>query len=274
MRHDAETADLVIVVGTSLGGLNADQVARKTAQRSARDADYRADGKGGALGTVLINLQQTEQDGHASLRLFGTTDEILPRVLVKLGLGQVTKCRCGGQYCREANGYMYRANRADRAVQELRGEQSGCAWDLLLPGQNGTLEPVQPAYFADESAVAVVPYDRQGRRSETARMVLDFRDGQRVKITDGHNIQGAGQPAYLHIGADTPYTRPRAYGGQTMNHGPGHGLVKRRLESHGCFLMVIEGVTMELGIWWLDAAKRGALKQLPVVNVEPVMEHE
>merc|ERR1711977_738063 len=69
MRHDADTADLVIVVGTSLGGLNADQLAIKTARRSTAS--------NGALGTVMINLQQTEQDGKASLRMFGTTDTVL-----------------------------------------------------------------------------------------------------------------------------------------------------------------------------------------------------
>merc|ERR1712070_9265 len=98
--------------------------------------------------------------------------------------------------------------------------------------------------------------------------------GARVRITDGHNIQGAGQPHYLHIGASAPYTRPAAYGGQTMNPGPGLGIVKRRRVSHGCFDLLIEGVVMELGIWWVDAAKRGALEQLPVVNAnfDPMME--
>merc|ERR1712185_576091 len=49
MRNAADTADLVIVLGTSLGGLNADQVATKAAHRSRR---------GESLGTVCINLQQ------------------------------------------------------------------------------------------------------------------------------------------------------------------------------------------------------------------------
>jgi len=268
MRRDADTADLVIVVGTSLGGLNADQVATKTAHRSTKDMDWCEHGTGGALGSVIINLQQTEQDGNATLRMFGTTDEILPRVLVKLGLAEVTKCNCGGYFCRERNGYMYR---------ERTYHQEAHHWDLLLPGPNGTMvgtKSVLPTYLSDDEPVVIVPYDREGKRSETAQMRLNLSKGQRVKITKGHNITGAGQPAYMHIGADKPYTRPPAYGGQTMNPGPGHGFVKRRLESHGCFELVIEGVVMELGVWWLDAAKRGALKQLPVVNIDPVMENE
>jgi len=262
MKNDAATADLVIVVGTSLGGLNADQVATKPAERSQKNAPWHRRGTGGALGTVIINLQQTEKDGLATLRLFGTTDSILSRVCVKLGVGHVTKCRCGSRFCKENDGYMY-SNRI-RCPEEH-------AWDLLLPGEDGTLHPPEAATFHEEPVV-VVPYDENGKRSATKRMVLDFRDGAAVKITDGHNIQGAGQPAYLHIGAKKPYTRPQPYGGQTMQPGPGHGIVRRRLKGHSAYELQIEGVSMELGVWWLDAAKRGKLEQLPVVNIDPVME--
>lgn len=48
MREEADTADLVLVLGTSLGGLNADQVATKTAERSC---------EGKSLGAVIVNLQ-------------------------------------------------------------------------------------------------------------------------------------------------------------------------------------------------------------------------
>ncbi len=56
MEHDAQTADLVLVIGTSLGGLNADQVASNAADRSQINKPYLG-ANGGALGTVIINLQ-------------------------------------------------------------------------------------------------------------------------------------------------------------------------------------------------------------------------
>ena len=62
MEEIAGKADLALVLGTSLGGLNADQVAHRAAKRSLN---------GQSLGMVLLNLQQTEHDGMASLRLFG-----------------------------------------------------------------------------------------------------------------------------------------------------------------------------------------------------------
>lgn len=254
MRHDADTADLVIVVGTSLGGLNADQVAIKTAKRSLKP--------GGALGTVMINLQQTEEDGKASLRLFSTTDSALSRVLEKLGLAEVSQCRCGGKFCRERNGYMYRT--AETASSDTHW------WDLSLMDEAGKMRKVERPVFAPDR-VAIVPYDRHGRLSQTARMTLDLRDGQPVKLTDDHNIQGAGQPQFLHIGATEPYNRPAAYGGQMMVNGPGRGVVQSYRKDFSAFMLVIEGVSMVLGVWWIEAARRGQLEKLPVININPLM---
>ena len=56
----------MLVIGTSLGGLYADQVATECAERSRR---------GAALGAVIINLQQTPQDGKMTLNCFGKSDE-------------------------------------------------------------------------------------------------------------------------------------------------------------------------------------------------------
>merc|ERR1719352_1397219 len=124
----------------------------------------------------MINLQQTEQDGKASLRVFGQSDEVLKRLLKEFGM-------------------------SPRGIN------------------------LKPATFDLAVPRVLVPYDQDGRRSETARMWLDLRDGAKVKLTEGHNVQGAQQPVYMHIGADKPYT----YRGRTMKNGPGHGrVVKRR----------------------------------------------
>merc|ERR1719487_2179784 len=77
MVHESEAADLVIVMGTSLSGLNADRMATTPAARSSR---------GGCLGFVIINLQQTPHDGKATLRINGRTDDVLQRLLPRCGL--------------------------------------------------------------------------------------------------------------------------------------------------------------------------------------------
>ena len=213
MENDANTADLVLVLGTSLGGLYADRVATDTAERSCLP------GEASALGSVMINLQQTTEDGKMSLRLFGTTDDMLAQLLGELGYGRNPR--------------------------------------------------FPPCVFTRENRV-LVPYDKYGRRlpaDSSQRMWLDLSPGAAVCITPGHNIQGAKQPAFLHIGA----TKPRMLKGETRQPGPGRGSVIRRDDSASCFHLQIEGACMRLGVWWLDSAARGAVEHLPIVNVRPEM---
>ena len=75
MLEEAESADLVLVLGTSLSGLCSDIVAEKTAERSLHSQ---------SLGIVIINLQQTILDGNATLRIFSETDIFLKLLAEKL----------------------------------------------------------------------------------------------------------------------------------------------------------------------------------------------
>lgn len=77
MLSDSKDADLVLVLGASLSGLNADRMASTPAARSA---------SGGCLGFVIINLQQTPLDGEATLRINATTDVLMAALLNALGL--------------------------------------------------------------------------------------------------------------------------------------------------------------------------------------------
>jgi NAD-dependent SIR2 family protein deacetylase len=88
MRKQAREADLVLVMGTTLGGLNADQVAHKAAERSCAitTQSSRRAGKSRrvSLGMVIINLQQTIHDGMATLRIFGETDHVFQTLLQEM----------------------------------------------------------------------------------------------------------------------------------------------------------------------------------------------
>ena len=77
MKRASDSADLVLVLGTSLSGLNSDQVAINPAKRSC---------EGKSLGTVIVNLQQTAKDGEATLRLFSETDQVFTALLENLGI--------------------------------------------------------------------------------------------------------------------------------------------------------------------------------------------
>lgn len=208
MKEDAETADLVLVLGTSLGGLNADQVATKCAERSC---------VGRSLGTAMINLQQTLQDGKMTLRSFGKSDDFLRLLLHHLGIGMP---------------------RVPKQIQ-----------------------------FEKKTRV-LVPYDGDGRRCEDRKMWLDLSDGQAIRLTPGHNIQGAGQPQYMHIGANSPITIK----GVRVEPSDGTGRIRERRDHEGSFILFVGGATMRLGVWWLDSAVRGEVDQLPVVNLHPAFE--
>jgi len=208
MQEEASTADLVLVLGTSLGGLNADQVAITPAERSL---------EGETLGTVMVNLQQTEQDGKATLRLFGKSDMYMELLLKEFGLKKITRT---------------------------------------------------PATFKKVAHV-LVPYDKNGKKTTNGdKMWLDLREGAGVKLTPGHNVQGAQQPCYMHIGAAKPY---KLQGGGVRKNGPGHGKVISRDDSTCSYKLSIEGAVMTLGQWWVEAAVRGGPETLPVVNIKPRM---
>lgn len=206
MEQEANTADLSVVLGTSLGGLNADQVAITPAERSLR---------GHTLGMVLINLQQTEHDGKSTLRVFGSSDTVFELLLTKLNAAP--------------------------------------------------MPPMQPAVFTGARKV-LVPYDENGNRSKTVKTWLDLSPGASIRLNPNHNIQGAKQPIYLHIGAK----RSHRYRGELRAKGPGHGVVKRWSKRTVGIDLEIEGVHMLLGQWWVEAAQRGGPRSIPVVNLEPV----
>jgi len=213
MLSDAATADLTLVLGTSMGGLTADCVATDPANRSR---------SGMALGAVCINLQQTAQDGIMSLRVFEKTDVVMLRLLHELGI-------------------------------EIPTDSNLC--EVGLPGNR-----------------VLVPYDRDGRRlSPTAMarsdwMVLDLSARMAVKINPDHNIQGARQPMYMHIGA----TKPHRFKGQTRSPRVGYGVVQERDDETCSYVCNVEGAVMRLGTWWLRAAAAGKVEALPIVNRQPV----
>lgn len=90
MEEQAQTADLVLVLGTSLTGLNADQCVTETAMRS---------NEGAALGSVIISPQKTAQDGNAALRIFAKADDVMQALAKELGLGPRAFGRGRGVKC-------------------------------------------------------------------------------------------------------------------------------------------------------------------------------
>eukprot|EP00928_Gymnodinium_smaydae_P042622 TRINITY_DN28671_c0_g1_i1.p1 TRINITY_DN28671_c0_g1~~TRINITY_DN28671_c0_g1_i1.p1 ORF type:complete len:553 (-),score=51.95 TRINITY_DN28671_c0_g1_i1:256-1914(-) len=201
MKLMAKTADLVLVLGTSLSGLNADQCVTKTAARSLPGRNV----KDASLGSVIISPQRTPEDGEASLRLFATADEVMAALAKE--------------------------------------------FDLHVPW-----DPQQRRIRFSPELRVKVPYDKSGTRSETLCTWWDLSPGAKLRVSQHNNIEGAQQPAYLGIT---------------------HELIGEALpinERTRCLSIRFPGrsATMQLGIWWIDAALRGGLEHLPVVNVDAV----
>jgi hypothetical protein len=210
-------ADLVLALGTSLCGMNADRLVTSCAARARGDGgdDGGGDGGGGggdganlALGSVVIGLQRTQYDGAATLRIFGTLDDVFGRLADAMQL------------------------------------------------QQGAAGAARPA--TEDTDRFEVPYDAAGRRLEpgsgaAATTTLDLSEGAALTITAGPS---AGCPAVV-----------------TGRNIEGHWRVQLQHHSHKQPagkkvppVMRLFAETRLLGTWWVDAALRGELLQLPVVN--------
>merc|ERR1712086_1173082 len=91
-----------------------------------------------------------------------------------------------------------------------------------------------------------VPYDAKGFRSDKVTTELNLTIGARVRMSANNNVKASGQPVYKGIDETV-------LGSVTS--------VNDRV-----ITVTFRGVPMKLGVWFLDAAQRGALPCLPLIN--------
>ena len=77
MEEEEEAADLVLAMGTSLCGMNADRMVRTPGVKAAH---------GEGLGAVIVGLQRTQMDKYASLRLYAKIDEVMLLLAMELAM--------------------------------------------------------------------------------------------------------------------------------------------------------------------------------------------
>ena len=78
MKKEENTVDLVIAMGTSLCGMNADNMVKTPSKKFLQ--------KGKGKGSVIIGFQQTRMDDLASLRIFGNIDQVLLLLMCEMNL--------------------------------------------------------------------------------------------------------------------------------------------------------------------------------------------
>lgn len=74
-------ADLVVVLGSSLAGMNTDRIVRSCARHALSGV-----APGSCLGSVIVSLQRTPHDAESSLRVFSTISKFLEMLTSELSL--------------------------------------------------------------------------------------------------------------------------------------------------------------------------------------------
>merc|ERR1712070_97763 len=77
LQEWSDKNDLCLALGCSLSGFNVDSVPQEAAERAR---------KGAGSGFVLVNLQQTQYDELAALRIFAKLDDVLTLLAAELGI--------------------------------------------------------------------------------------------------------------------------------------------------------------------------------------------
>jgi len=135
-------ADLAIAVGTSLCGMNADRVVTTPASKAGK----------GALGSVIIGLQQTVHDSKSTLRIFARCDDVFALLAEEMQL--------------------------DVAPPWPSGE-------YFTP-------PVLQGLTESEYIFRGVSYDASGNYSEDSQLDLDLRDDAELVIPSGMHAGAKG----------------------------------------------------------------------------------
>lgn len=73
----SRASDCVLALGSSLCGMNADQLVSKCADRARRDPRV--------PGSAIVSIQRTPYDGTSSLRIFALLDDVLEGLAARLG---------------------------------------------------------------------------------------------------------------------------------------------------------------------------------------------
>lgn len=175
LEAEEERADLVLAMGTSLCGMNADRVVTTPSRKAAR---------GKALGSVIIGLQRTRLDSVCSLRLYAKIDEVMLLLAMEMGLPVPLKrykmtipndARVG-----EATAHTFMVPYDSRGRPTTRGGRR-MKWTLKKgsriritagPGKGfeGTVYRVSPDGVA--SYTVMLPCQREGSRDHGKGMVL------------------------------------------------------------------------------------------------------
>ena len=227
-----EKADLVLAMGTSLCGMNADRMV-ETPARKAREQGG-ASGfvpGGGCLGAVIVGLQRTQYDEASTLRIYAKCDDVM--ALLALELFGAAALRDGRTVAPPGTAYAPRVPPRARAGA-----------DKFRVPYDGTGRPTTVASEAKEGDAET----GQAAAHQSPTTVWDLSAGARVRVTAG--------PGKGYTG--------RMLRGRTRE---GHYRVELPCQREGSKHQGKVKTVYVLGLWWVEAAAAGLAERLPIVNV-------
>ena len=259
LKQSSESADLVLVMGTSLSGVAADRIVssvghRRLAAKAEEDRIAEAGEKAGTgetasqattastasppLGTCIVNIQQTRLDHVAALRIFATCDEVMRLLTTELGLQlpslPVAPTRVGCASAKRMTATDAKT-KASAAPKWMEGAGDGVGKDSDV-WQGLPYDATTGERYSSGTAT-------HGRSSSGGGTTLDLRCGKRVRLAQGNAPMA---PSGLEGVVASEKTAQ------------GHYRIEFVKESG-------EVLLCHLGKWMLEAAADGRLDMLPVV---------
>jgi hypothetical protein len=250
-----EKTDLTISMGTTMCGMNSDRVFVTVATKAKRVAEATQKMRSrpppfSPGGGVIINLQQTQHDSISALRIFSKLDVVMEMLVQELGLDHLRPLTDYTAYSLISAGInssslsspeKQEGNEEGEDVFEVRYDRHG---SLLKDSRHKSSSIFQSISqrFQSSKAKAKPKEVSEPLQSFTT---LDLRIGSRVKLVSGPHKGDEGEV----IGKN----REGHYRIQFM-HRIGKAGVRRPFET-------------VMGSWWVEAAVRGTVPTIPVVNL-------
>jgi hypothetical protein len=247
MLNWEEKTDLTISMGTTMCGMNSDRVFVTVAKKGKRAAVHRKPSQhpssSSPIGGVIINLQQTQYDSISCLRIFAKLDVVMEMLVQELGLPPLSPLAEYSSYSLASAGVISEME----DIFEVKYDRNGsliedCSPEIRKGRRSSSLFETISQKFHSSKASKKSESNPSPLSSTTT---LDLRIGSRVKLVSGPHEGDEGEV----IGKN----REGHYRIQFM-HRIGKAGVRKPFET-------------VMGSWWVEAAVRGTVPTIPVVNL-------
>jgi len=235
-----EKADMVLAMGTSMCGMNADRVVTTCAQKGAF---------GLTTGAVIINLQRTQHDNLASLRIYAKIDDVMKLLADEFSLWESPSLR------RFAKQEIYTLPASLRTKATKSGQVFKLPYHPITGKYLGMMKKTKSTNIKNDIVEEEIHDDKFSQAEckvlPKESLTLDLRPGKTVKLTAGMYKDDIGEVIGVNSRGDYVI----------------RFLHKNKKSKKGKLLRKGIYFQRRLGSWWIEAATKGQIPLLPIVNI-------